>query len=364
ISKWHTQKNTYGWARAEVLGALVNSVFLIALCFSILVEGLKRLVEVEKIENPTLLLIVGAAGLGVNLIGLALFCQHGGHGHSHGGGGHGHSHDGKKATPNHSNHSHDVMVKESQALVEIRRATNGTATHHDHHSESESDDTVVELDQDSSKMPSSSQMNMRAVFLHVLGDALGSVIVIISALVIKFVDQDWVYYIDPSMSLMLVAIILSTTIPLLKQSAMILLQTVPAHIRVKEIKEEIEQMEGIEAVHEFHIWQLTGNRVIASAHIQCHNLHEYMKIAEKIKKLFHNKGIHSTTIQPEFSENWDTADCALACGPEKNCYPDTCCPPLKKAAPPQTSISSSSQPTPAATLSDEQVVAASSHSTE
>lgn len=77
ISKWRTQKNTFGWARAEVLGALVNSVFLIALCFSILVEALKRLVEVEKIQNPKLLLIVGGAGLLVNFIGLGLFHNHG-----------------------------------------------------------------------------------------------------------------------------------------------------------------------------------------------------------------------------------------------------------------------------------------------
>ena len=46
---------------------------------------------------------------------------------------------------------------------------------------------------------SSAQLNMRAVFLHVLGDALGSVIVIISACIIWFVKEDWVYYVDPAM---------------------------------------------------------------------------------------------------------------------------------------------------------------------
>ena len=55
----------------------MNAVFLIALCFSILVEALKRLVEVEPIENPKLLLIVGGAGLLVNIIGLFLFHNHG-----------------------------------------------------------------------------------------------------------------------------------------------------------------------------------------------------------------------------------------------------------------------------------------------
>jgi zinc transporter 1 len=60
------------------------------------------------------------------------------------------------------------------------------------------------------------------------------------------------------------------------------------------------QIDGVLAVHEFHVWQLAGDRIIASAHIRCHNLHDYMQIAEKVKEFFHNEGIHSTTIQPEF----------------------------------------------------------------
>ena len=69
--KW--SKNTFGWARAEVLGALVNAVFLVALCFSITVEACKRFVEYEEIHQPQNLLIVGALGLLVNIIGLFLF---------------------------------------------------------------------------------------------------------------------------------------------------------------------------------------------------------------------------------------------------------------------------------------------------
>jgi zinc transporter 1 len=78
-------KNTFGWARAEVLGALVNAVFLVALCFSITVESLKRFYEPEPIHDPQLILWVGTMGLVVNLVGLCLFHEHGSsHGHSHG----------------------------------------------------------------------------------------------------------------------------------------------------------------------------------------------------------------------------------------------------------------------------------------
>ena len=62
-------KNTYGWARAEVLGAMVNAVFLVALCFSITVESLKRFYEPEEIHDPEMILYVGAMGLVVNLLG-------------------------------------------------------------------------------------------------------------------------------------------------------------------------------------------------------------------------------------------------------------------------------------------------------
>ena len=83
----------------------------------------------------------------------------------------------------------------------------------------------------------------------------------------------------------------------------------------------MSQVDGILAVHEFHIWQLAGDRIIASAHIRCFNLAQYMQVefsimeifiiqtqlflqvAEKVKEFFHNEGIHSTTIQPEFVEN-------------------------------------------------------------
>lgn len=106
---------------------------------------------------------------------------------------------------------------------------------------------------------------------------------------------------------------------------MILLQTAPTHIRVQEIQEKLItkvsliwdespmafcwiitcacfQVEGVLAVHEFHVWQLAGNRIIASAHIRCRNIQDYMRIAEDVKLFFHNEGIHSTTIQPEFVE--------------------------------------------------------------
>ena len=68
-------KNTFGWVRAEVLGALVNSVFLLALCFSIFIESIKRIIEPEPVEDADLVLYVGLAGLFINIIGMFIFSR-------------------------------------------------------------------------------------------------------------------------------------------------------------------------------------------------------------------------------------------------------------------------------------------------
>lgn len=73
MSERSSKKNTFGWVRAEVLGALINGVFLLALCFSIAIESLTRLVEPEKIKEPRHVLVVGSIGLLINLIGMFMF---------------------------------------------------------------------------------------------------------------------------------------------------------------------------------------------------------------------------------------------------------------------------------------------------
>ncbi len=344
ISKWprDSQRNTFGWVRAEVLGALINSVFLLALCFTILIEALQRMAKDEHIHDPDLMLIVGGIGLAINLVGLFLLRGH--HGHSHGGAGESHgvheSHTDNHASKDTKEDDTEELtsVQSSDVYVSKTTCANGTLP-------LVSQEELTQLQTDNSGevrlgpvrsegaesrpvLHSSAQLNMRGVFLHVLGDALGSVIVIISALFIKLRTEEWRYKVDPAMSIVLVIIIFNTTLPLLRKSAKILLQNVPRHIRVKRLQEKLlENVEGVLAVHEFHVWQLAGDRIIASAHIRCRNPRDYMCIAEKVTFFFHNEGIHSVTIQPEFVDNDDMDDkrlCLLDC-PGSNCCKFRCC---------------------------------------
>ncbi|XP_051954797.1 zinc transporter 1-like [Xyrauchen texanus] len=375
-----TNKNTFGWIRAEVMGALVNAVFLTALCFTIILEAIERFTEPHEIEKPWVVIGVGAAGLVVNLLGLCLFHGHaggGGHGHSHGG--HGHSHGGHKKhkttledsrsagdetnnlVGNHNSSPNGVNPDRRRAEVCLSNSLdlqiNGNAPYEE-----------LEKGHDSS-----SQLNMRGVFLHVLGDALGSVIVVVNALIFTFVWkpcapgtvcenpcadnhcadhsfgsslQDavenissagtnhtmfkvgpcWVLYLDPTLCVIMVCILLYTTYPLLKESALILLQTVPKQIDMHQLNTRLQDLEGVLAVHELHIWQLAGSRIIATAHIKCHDPTSYMDVAKRIKDFFHDEGIHATTIQPEFvtmNSESRASLCELSC--RTQCAPKLCC---------------------------------------
>ncbi|KAJ2976989.1 hypothetical protein NQ176_g4627 [Zarea fungicola] len=91
-----TDEFTFGWVRAEILGAFFNAVFLIALCVSIILEALTRFVEPPEITQPKLILIVGSAGLFSNLLGFVVL---GGHGHDHGDEEDDHDHGHDHATP-------------------------------------------------------------------------------------------------------------------------------------------------------------------------------------------------------------------------------------------------------------------------
>nr|XP_002124636.1 zinc homeostasis factor 1 [Ciona intestinalis] len=257
-----SKTNTYGWARAEVLGALCNAVFLLSLCFSIVIEAIQRLVEVEPITEPLLVLGVGSAGLAINLIGLLLFHEHA-HGHNHS---HGHSHDSHDVKNEHS-HDHDDDP-EGEPKVRVTAAKRG-------------------------------HLNMKGVFLHVLGDALGSVVVIISALIVNYVQDSWRFYVDPVMSLFIALIIVCSTLPLLKQSAYILLQRPPAHINADELESRLTKIKGVVSVHDLHIWQLSSNQAIASAHLTMHSEDDFGETAHRLRHVFHEAGVHSLTLQPE-----------------------------------------------------------------
>jgi len=113
------------------------------------------------------------------------------------------------------------------------------------------------------------------------------------------------------------------------------MQTVPKYIDVDKLREELSAVPGVISVHDFHVWTLIGTKIIASLHVVCLGKSNFMQIATNMKKIFHNHGVHTATIQPEFidleilKEQRDL--CQLDCA-EDNCRTERCCPPKKAEA--------------------------------
>lgn len=304
---------TYGWKRAEILGALINAVFLIALCFSIMIEALQRLIQPQAIENPKLVLIVGCAGLTSNILGLVIFHDHG-HSHSHGGEGedtghsHEHGHEDLENTGGHS-HSHNRLdMYEAHTLSSEFVANPLTETAVDKLASEETHLLRRNANEAAGKKTKTRSLNMHGVWLHVLGDALGNLGVILAALFIWKTDFWWRYYADPLVSLIITVIIFSSALPLSRKTSRILLQATPSTVSTEEVENQILGVKGVVAVHDFHIWNLTESIFIASIHVEVDcELDDYAHSAYAIRNIFHSHGIHSATVQPEFtSKNIDS----------------------------------------------------------
>ncbi|XP_071837482.1 proton-coupled zinc antiporter SLC30A1-like isoform X2 [Apostichopus japonicus] len=331
IAEKNTPKNTFGWQRAEVLGALVNSVFLISLCFTIVVDSLKRFLQTEPVSNPSIVLIVGSIGFLINVVGLGLLSTHGvGHGHSHGGHGHKPKTRSVSRSPIINSSSEDNTPSDSSIPPPV--TANGTAA------ATSPEDVGVSMitegvdEEDVFVANGSAHLNMRGVFLHVLGDALGSVVVMISATIIWKVDANWTIYVDPALSLFIVIIISSSTIPLLWQSSQILLLSIPQDLNMNQIRVEILALPYVKTIHDLHLWQLSGDKNIFTAHVCFNSQDDYTQGERSIKDILHKQGIHSSTIQPEFETSerhssvgsMDEESCLLMCNSQK-CEAQTCC---------------------------------------
>ncbi|XP_067900236.1 zinc transporter 10 [Heterodontus francisci] len=277
------RRNTYGFVRAEVVGALANAVFLAALTFTIFAEAIIRLIKPQRIDGVELVLIVGALGLAVNIIGLILF--------------------------------QDCCCKKKIGSSSTGCTATGTG------------------EQRGNNAPiTASALNIRGVLLHVMGDALGSVVVVVAATIFYVfpLDKDetcnWECYVDPGLTIIMVIIVLSSAFPLVKETATILLQMVPKGIKLDDLDEKLCTIDGVHGIHELHIWELAGGKNIASLHVKCLDPSTYKTAALQIREIFHNAGIHSVTIQVEFFDR--VTDSILMCNSPcmlRECENKMCC---------------------------------------
>ncbi|WP_448810509.1 cation diffusion facilitator family transporter [Agromyces bauzanensis] len=193
-----TDRQTYGYRRAEVLGALVNGVVLIVVAVSVTVSAIGRL--------------VAGAGAGAAVGGEAHEVQ---------------------GVP-----MFVVAVLGLAANVAVWLVLRGGAK---------------------------DSINMRGAYLEVLGDLIGSVLVIAAAVVILATGFDAA---DPIASLLIAALIVPRALALLRDVVRVLFESAPPDTDVAEIRDHLLGAPGVVAVHDVHVWQITSGSPVFSAHVE------------------------------------------------------------------------------------------------
>jgi cobalt-zinc-cadmium efflux system protein len=154
---------------------------------------------------------------------------------------------------------------------------------------------------------SEKNINSRAAMLHVLGDLLGSVAAMVSGAVVYYTG--WLP-IDPLLSLFICVLLLISTVNLLREALLVLMEGVPRHIEASEVEHAMSITEKVCSVHDTHIWTPTSGMVALSAHVVMKDMQEWMEVLSTLREMLdHRFGIKHVTLQPETQDFTDTHDC-------------------------------------------------------
>lgn len=140
-------------------------------------------------------------------------------------------------------------------------------------------------------------LNQRAALLHVLGDLLGSFAALLAGAVIHFTGWQ---PIDPILSLVIAALILASTVRLLRDALHVLMEGVPRFLRLDEVGRVLAQLPEVREVHDLHIWHISSGQIALSAHIRVDKLDGWPLLLSQARRLLHERfGIEHVTLQPE-----------------------------------------------------------------
>ncbi|XP_026275450.1 zinc transporter 2 isoform X2 [Frankliniella occidentalis] len=261
-----TRKMNFGWYRAEVIGAL-TSVLLIWVVTGILVYmAILRIVNKDFEIDATVMLISSALGVVVNLImGIAL---HPAHGHSHSGSG--------AHSPRHSHGSNLTVESEGS-------------------------------------MPQASQcrkqnLNVRAAFIHVIGDFIQSIGVLIAALIIYF-KPNWII-VDPICTFIFSGLVLITTIAIIRDTIVVLMEGIPRDVDFNAVLDTFMKIDGVVRVHNLRIWALSLEKTALSAHLAIRpGVHPNTVLKTATQNIHANFNFFELTLQiEEFHPNMENCE--------------------------------------------------------
>ncbi|XP_037549430.1 zinc transporter 2-like [Nematolebias whitei] len=272
-SKPATQKLSYGWHRAEILGALL-SVFTIWVVTGVLVYlAVERFINNNYTIEGYIMLITSGCAVTANII-MAFILHQSGHGHSHGGlSSHGHSHANEKGKMKKQQNSNGILSNGERINMEQSHADHG-------------------------KRAQQANASVRAAFVHVMGDLLQSVSVLVSAIIIFFKPEYKMA--DPICTFLFSILVLCTTFTIMRDLFLILMEGTPSGVKYSEVRDRLLAVEGVTAVHNLYIWALTMNQAVLSAHVAIDDSVDAQTVLrEMTQACFSSFNFHSVTIQME-----------------------------------------------------------------
>jgi cobalt-zinc-cadmium efflux system protein len=146
-------------------------------------------------------------------------------------------------------------------------------------------------------------LNMRGAFMHVMSDAIGSLGAIAAGVIM--LNTGW-YLADPLISVFIGALILFSSWSLVKDSLSVLMQTVPKGIRLDDVRQTIESVDGVHKVHDLHVWAVTSDIYTLSAHAVVENGGDFHQVLNGIEETLKERfNIEHTTIQLETESRED-----------------------------------------------------------
>jgi cation diffusion facilitator family transporter len=260
---------SYGYHRAEIIGALVSIVLIWALTIWLLYEATLRIIVTPKVDG-LIMIIISIIGFSFNVI-MGLVLAKSGVPHSHGLQGHDHDHD----------HDHEHELEH----------------HHD------SDDEEIGLHDENEH--SNTNVNLRASFIHILGDALQNVGVLIAGGIIFLFPTFCIA--DPICTYIFSIIVGLTTIRILKDCIFVLMEGSPVAVDIEQLEKDLTAIPGVKEIHDLHVWSLSIGKMSLSCHICTDDPQKTLKKATKmIQKKYK---IDHVTIQVEDNKDKNQISC-------------------------------------------------------
>ncbi|CAG4939015.1 unnamed protein product [Colias eurytheme] len=278
-----TAHMSYGYRRAEVLGAMASVLLIWALTGVFVYVAALRVRTGEYTIEPDMMMIVSGCGVAFNVL-LALVL-HGcasdiAHHHSHGGAACTHTHAHTQGSP-----------KRFRLFGRRDKPANGVAN---------GDYSLKDMAAAETSVVGGAQrnINLRAALIHVIGDLIQSCGVLLAAIIIKFYPEAKV--IDPICTFVFSILVLLTSARVVRDALAMLMQAVPQDFRYRECVSALSAVSGVRHVHSVHAWALSTHHVVLTAHVAIDELAEWEAVLSRCQALARAQyGVASACFQVE-----------------------------------------------------------------